>query len=105
MADEGEYYSELMFQILQIVNDNPDIRNGNLREKLIKSDHVQTRYIGKAVSENMIIETKHGLHNIKTYRITDHGYEVLQAMLQLQAAVDGSGSGTMDYGASEKISD
>jgi len=89
--DEGLFFNELVFDILSVISCTPGIKKTEIETKVSGARQTTYNKIKILIEDGFLIETRHGLHNVKRYHITDHGLQVLQAMLHLRSIVQGPG--------------
>lgn len=88
--------NQQFLDILTVVAMNPGIKHSDIMIKLDNKRAIASK-IHELVELNMIKETKHGLHNMKTYLISDYGQSVLDAMIKLQKTINKEEVSSDDY--------
>jgi predicted transcriptional regulator len=75
-----------MMGILSVVSENPGIKNSDIKSKL-ENRAVLTKKIQELSRERLILETRRGRYNLKTYVISDFGQRVLDLLLAVEREV------------------
>ena len=95
MKNKKPLLNEFQLSVLETIINTPGISKSQLYD-----GRTEQKYVESLLTDDIICETKHGLNNRKTIKVTEKGMKIFETAQRLLALINDEGEDETNYGSS-----